>query len=634
MLRQDDAIASLMQDWGQQQGFLPDSEEPKKTTEKRREHGKRKRKLPELTDYPNNSHLAGSHSIWNPYVQAVSFDDEVDAMSSVIPTNPLVEVVRRRAYELFKKDCLEVIQRMIQLPFKVKFSIPSVLEKWHMDAKHKERGRYEGITNLNSRRSYPLMATTVKINAWTRHDIDHYFDPILLSNQSADLLGPLLKEEILRAWNQQQQQQGSGEGSGGPPKLQKKLNQVHKAVYKVIVRTKEVYAKQLQQAATQATLQAAKSRKQPKITRVEEDTLIQITFAGNSFRIHPAYHEKLQRLYERQQQKVRTKDNADDFTFEEALFCMLCRYDMLQGAGLQAGVPGSIMDALLDKLDCRMECFASPLNCRYETFASAFDLDVLFGSRSSFFHLNDLPSGCYQANPPFCDGVIGALSRKMEFLLRNAESDPLMFVVFVPAWKDSKSYQQLLNHKFLSKHLLLDQGKHWYAEGTQHRRQDSFRVASFDTSVFFYQNDAAKESWTVNELLLEAITEAFCQDPGKMDKRSASQNVRSERTLEMKDLTHDDCSSGREKKNIIETKALTRKGTKKANRGKKRDFAGGEEENAAHLDVLKSLGLMSKEDGNDDDEEAANETPKVVEFGSNKRNRKKKRKKKKVESEM
>ncbi|CAJ1966150.1 unnamed protein product [Cylindrotheca closterium] len=618
MLRQDDAIASLMQDWNQQQGFQAPMDKTK-TTEKTRDRGARKRKLPELTDYPNNSYLAGSHSIWNPYVQAVPFDDVEpsvdDVTSSVIPTNPQVEVVRRRAYEAFKKECLEVIQRIIQQPFKVKFSIPSVLEKWHMDAKHKERGKYEGI----NRQRYPLMATTAKINAWTRQDFEHYFDPILLSNQSSDLLGPLLREEVLRAWNQRQ----GSTTDDVPPKLQKKLNQVHRAIHKIIMHTREIYAKQLQQVANQAMLQAAKSRKQPRITRVEENTLIQITHAGNSFRIHPSYHEKLQRLYDRQQQR---KPTSDDFTFEEALFCMLCRYDMLQGAGLQAGVPGSIMDTLLNKLDCRMECFASPLNCRYETFASAFDLDALFGSLSSFFHLSNLPSGCYQANPPFCDGVIGALSRKMELFLRDA-TDPLMFVVFVPAWKESKSYQQLLDHKYLSKHLLLDQGKHWYAEGTQHRRQDSFRVASFDTSVLFYQNDAAKESEPVDESVLEAITEAFCQDPGKMDKQSSPATPKSKTTKStVQTKVTDDVDSSQ--MGIVEKKPSTRKGPKKTNRGKKRAFAGGEEENAAHLDVLKSLGLMSNEDGND--EEKVNETQKVVDFESNKKRKKKKKKKSKA----
>lgn len=611
MLRQDDAIASLMQNWGQQQGYKPSSEEPKKT-EKEIKKRKKERQLPELPDYPNNSYLAGSHSIWNSYVQAVVPDDDGesssdDSMSSVIPTNPQVEVVRRREYEAFKKDCLEVIQRIIQQTFKLKFSIPSVLEKWHMDAKHKERVRYEEI----NRERYPLIANTAQINAWTRKDFDHYFDPVLLSNQSADLLGPLLKEEIMRAWKQQQ---GSLSTNDAPQKLQKKLNQVHKAVYKIIQHTRENYAKHLQQATNQSLAQASKTRKLPKITKVEEGTLMQVTFAGNSFRVHPAYYEKLQRLHDRQQQR-----KPNDFAFEEALFCMLCRYDMLQGAGLQAGVPGSIMDTLLDKLDCRMECFASPLNCRYETFASAFDLDVLFGSQSSFFHLSSLPSGCYQANPPFCDGIIGALARKMDILLRNA-SEPLMFVVFVPAWKDSKSYQQLLSHKYLTKHLLLDQGKHWYAEGTQHRRQDSFRVASFDTSVLFYQNDTAKESWPVDDSLLEAITDSFCQDPGKMDKQTMSRNMKKSSPQKKMD------ESSKSTDETIDTNKPATKNArpKKANRGKKRVFAGGEEENAAHLDVLKSLGIMPEEN-DDEDKDERNETSKVVDFGS--KSKRKKRKK-------
>lgn len=203
---------------------------------------------------------------------------------------------------------------------------------------------------------------------------------------------------------------------------------------------------------------------------------------------------------------------------------MLCRYDMLQGAGLQASVPGRVMDTLLQHLDCRMECFASPLNCRYETFASVFDLDRSFGSLGSFFNLPPsffAAGGCFEANPPFCEGVIEAMNHRIHELLDNTATAPLMFVVIVPAWKESNAYQKgLLQNTFLTEHLFLTNGTHWYAEGTQHRRKGSFRPASFDTSVLFYQNEPAKAKWPIDDVVLDHLKQAFCEDPGNMDKKS------------------------------------------------------------------------------------------------------------------
>eukprot|EP00536_Pseudo-nitzschia_multiseries_P006786 jgi/Psemu1/239661/estExt_Genewise1.C_1490002 len=197
-------------------------------------------------------------------------------------------------------------------------------------------------------------------------------------------------------------------------------------------------------------------------------------------------------------------------SFEEALFCLLCRYDMIQGAGLQAGVPGAIMDVLLHRFDCRMECFASPMNCRYDRFASAFiDVDAPFGSQGSFFELSFSPEdgegghgnenySDSNANPPFCEGLILQLSDKIQRILSPKPNQrPIMIVVFVPAWRESKCYQALLANECLTQHLLLKKGEHWYSEGTQHRRKDSFRVASFDTSILFYQNESAKKLWNV-----------------------------------------------------------------------------------------------------------------------------------------
>lgn len=569
--RNEDAVATFMSEWSQQQGYSKNiaSKDGLKSISP-------KRIISELKDYPNNFHLAGSHSIWNPLVQGPKFHQTKshnDYFASVIPTNPTVEVLRRRSYETFKRDCQDCLQRILK-PWEIKMSIPSMLEKWHMDAKHEEEKKY--FQTQGNRQQYPLLASTSRINALVRQEFDSYFDPILLSKEASYLFPQILKEEAIRAWNVKHKKD---DNRTQPPKLEKKIVQVRKALVPLIMNSRENFAKQLQQAAKQNAMRSSGSKN--KVPKVDlRESLVHVSFVGNTFKVHKAYHVKLQRLFDRHQQR---RNEESEYTFEEAFFCLLCRYDTLQGAGLQAGVPGGIMDVLLDKLGCRMECFASPLNCRYERFASAFELDKLFGSFASFFNLPELPSGCYQANPPFCEGVIGALAAKMKELLSKS-SEPLMFVVFVPAWKESKAYHQLLEHTHLTKHVLLEQGKHWYAEGTQHRRKESFRVASFDTSILMYQNESAKSKWQVDQQhLIDALSEAFCHNPGIMNK-TITQESSTDAILMSKSndvVTNKSLSSSKPKP----------VSSKPKNRGKKRSFVNQEEENRAHLDILERLGL-------------------------------------------
>eukprot|EP00934_Nitzschia_sp_Nitz4_P009475 Nitzschia sp. Nitz4//scaffold72_size95085//86078//87917//NITZ4_004773-RA/size95085-processed-gene-0.38-mRNA-1//-1//CDS//3329557414//9465//frame0 len=231
-------------------------------------------------------------------------------------------------------------------------------------------------------------------------------------------------------------------------------------------------------------------------------------------------HKHAKTLLQQQQQQ------QQQLEWKQVLFCILCRYDMIQGAGLQAGVPGKVMDVLMETLDCRMECFASPFNCRYGQYASAFGLDRCLGSLGSFFAL-ELEEGCFQANPPFCEAFIKRFNLRMLHLLQVAQDNhkSLMFVVIVPTWKKSAAYQSLLDNTFLIHHLQLPQGKHWYTEGTQHRRKASFRVASFDTSLLFYQTTNAQTKWDIVSSTAETLSllqEAFCQDPGQMIKQASS----------------------------------------------------------------------------------------------------------------
>eukprot|EP00644_Phytophthora_capsici_P006038 jgi/Phyca11/539151/estExt2_Genewise1Plus.C_PHYCAscaffold_21059 len=198
----------------------------------------------------------------------------------------------------------------------------------------------------------------------------------------------------------------------------------------------------------------------------------------------------------------------DQRQFESALFSLLLRYDSLDGGGFQAALNEECFDVLLKEFDCKMECFASPLNCRYSRFCSAFlDTDVAFGSVGSFFDFSPR-SGCFEANPPFIPKVIKRMADHMTALL-NAADGPLAFIVIIPAWQDTEGWQQLNASRFNQQHLLIPQKQHGYCEGKQQIRKTRWRIASFDTSVFFWQNSKATNKWPVTEKKLESLKLAF-----------------------------------------------------------------------------------------------------------------------------
>ena len=214
---------------------------------------------------------------------------------------------------------------------------------------------------------------------------------------------------------------------------------------------------------------------------------------------------------------------------------------------MQSAIPPTVFDFLHERFGCECECFASPFNFWLEEksdnllggggqYGSAFgDTDAVFGSIGSFFDLDFLRlaresgSGCFQANPPFASVFIERMCHRMHhfLMMSNNEDDgadedgsiPLMFVIFVPAWSESSGWKTISSSPYLTRHVLLSQKDdvHYYAEGTQHRRalgdKGTHRIASFDTSVFLLQNDAAKDKWLIGDADESKLKTAFAMNP-------------------------------------------------------------------------------------------------------------------------
>jgi phosphorylated CTD-interacting factor 1 len=654
----DDLIASLMQEMGEKQGYCQDEtndDQPGEgqNVQKTSEAGvfnKMSRQLSELQQYPHNSYLAGSHSIWNPLVAGgakISVDETCDPPSGrcnqqipLLPTNLQVEVIRRRVFEKFRLQAQTLIQQALlgggsmaqqqqNQQWARKLPIPAMLEKWHMDAKLQEQRQcLEQVTKQMAKDSVEFSHSVAGANVGEilrrRRELRQsrlpIYDPILLSKQAPSLFRDTLYAEVQKVWKQSQQfkevvNNNVQNTSPLPPKFNKRAQRIQKGLYKLVCEAIDSFESQLSVHASQESMQnhrKGNSQKRAKIKHpADHYGMVQVNFAGVTLKLHANYFEKLQRLFDRNiaRQQEQNISNDEYLPFEDAVFCLLCRYDMIQGAGLQAGLPGSVMDVLLQRFDCRMECFASPLNCRYDRFGSAFpDVDGPFGSRGSFFdwaeRLGEYESEdglCLQANPPFCDGLIAELNKTIsEVLSSDLQSNrqcPIMFVVFVPAWRDANCYQLLLDNPFLTKHILLEQCQHWYAEGTRHRRKDSFRLASFDTSILFYQNEAAKEKWDLASdtgngfLAMEELQDAFCRDPSH--EQQISQEMMKMKADKKSRLEKTDAS-----RQVVDPQPPSNSPTKLTKREKKKRKWTEHGEEKAQLDLLQSLDLDKQDEEN------------------------------------
>jgi len=203
---------------------------------------------------------------------------------------------------------------------------------------------------------------------------------------------------------------------------------------------------------------------------------------------------------------------------------LLARYTAIGGAGFQAAVGDDGFTVLADKLDVNFEAFASPLNCRFETgFCSAFpDTDAPFGSKGSF--LNFWPTtGHFEANPPFVPEIMSEMVVHIDELLEKSQQKgpfksggveseaPLSFVVLVPKWEKVKAWEQLCGSKWLVRKLTIDAAKHGFFDGSQHESSSVYRPSSFDSGIFFLQNEAGKAKWPATDEVIEEFCAAMAK---------------------------------------------------------------------------------------------------------------------------
>ena len=648
MLRGDDDLFSLMEEMGNDGGAEKSGEKCGKKKKKRTRDDDASRPtnssttsvrlLPEVEGYGHTlssttitTVVSASSEIWNPYVHVALSPRASDGLDIVVPTNPHVEILRRRAYEKFKRGFYAIFQstaesaraaegdaklhemkradragaggsnpsgkgnidnqkrkedRTILNQTWGELPSHSILERWHFAAKVEEdmlaRECRSSSSSKVEQEASPTLSASISGNKSTAIIRDAIVmnrrngtsvDPILInlpqkSQQRQDSPPTnLLKEEIVFQWKRERRRKvGIAAGNAklasrdldtvedeldrilGSQKFTRRVGGITGAVKDLAREVESDFIKELGRRASQeASSHAASSTSGGKKKKKRDKSIPKISFGDNngshdlsksqeitvaysglSLKINETHYEKLQILFDRfNTDSTSIPDHRDRFA--SALFALLCRYDMLEGGGLQSSLVGDVFDLLLNRFDCRTECFASPFNCRYERFCSAFpDTDAAFGSLGSFFDFDPtLKSGCFQANPPFISGFIEMMERRMDGHLESTSGKPLMFIVFIPAWKETTGWKALNVSPHLTKHLLLSQktDPHFYCEGTQHRRRGRYRIATFDTSVFFLQNSKARDKWPVTDEIVEELTMAFRRNPDEDGSEKANERA-------------------------------------------------------------------------------------------------------------
>eukprot|EP00941_MAST-03F_sp_MAST-3F-sp1_P002922 g2922.t1 len=405
-----------------------------------------------------------SNRIWCPDVESPSFAVRLNTQlrHKKINSHPQIELVRR--------DCLKTLR--------------GTLEKLCQGANAVKR---DIIGRVKSKSSFQAFEMWHACRLLHDHEVER-----------GDSLVPSGAEDVVAMRRLQRQLRAGGMSFAHSRRVQPELNKASKRVAQVFRRRRD----QCKPGSAQHV----------QIKTVPASATVTLQYKTTRLEMNYEHFKKLEDLY----------TNGNDSTFSKDVFCLLQRYSSLigfytQGAGFQAAMHGDCFDVLRRHLDCRFECFASPLNARYRHYCSAFpDTDVSFGSCGSFFDLSpdklfkgmdddDDDGISFEANPPFVPEIITKMALHIEHLLRNLEKKTLSFVVIIPTWEDCRGHQLLAESKFLRARVTLDQKSHGYCEGAQHIRSvSSFRVATQATSIFFVQNEKGAKKWPITDGLLSS----------------------------------------------------------------------------------------------------------------------------------
>lgn len=111
---------------------------------------------------------------------------------------------------------------------------------------------------------------------------------------------------------------------------------------------------------------------------------------------------------------------------------------------------------LKHEFNVNLELMASPINFQFNLYCSLFyDTDKYFGSLGNYVDVihNSNITGIIYINPPYIELIQNNIVAKILHEL-NKEDRELGCILFLAYWPDSKSYNQVLNSKYLHKKII------------------------------------------------------------------------------------------------------------------------------------------------------------------------------------
>lgn len=246
---------------------------------------------------------------------------------------------------------------------------------------------------------------------------------------------------------------------------------------------------------------------------------LQLNNTYKVFRLNHVFYSKLLSQWENTLSHDNRNDRSSSMTdtdgnviqigsFYSDLYALLARYEALEGFGWQAAIPPSAFTQISRIFNVTCEGFASPFNSHIQSYCSLFsDTDSVFGSIGNFFQFSP-KMGSFQCNPPFVQQVIEKMLDHICQLIRHSNG-PMSFIVIVPAWIDDPFYTSLIECEYTLSNIIIDAKEHFYCDGAQYNRRETYRGAAFDTAVFIIQNYEGALTWPCDERAKGEIRAAF-----------------------------------------------------------------------------------------------------------------------------
>lgn len=366
MIRGDEDLLSIMEAMtrGGNNSTAEAQEKPSKTVPT----CERIRLMPEVEGY-GNSHSpcpenGRSGNIWNPYV-SVCFDDtsssNIRGSPIMPPTCPYVEVMRRRAYEKFKKKYQAAFkwivdngQAKVNTNRKEKTGVDvssvwtalpshSILERFYFASKVEETFHVIENQKIKGLETLPRRADVDQIRRILSKGLEGgiLMDPILISPlHRRKWSDTVLKDEVKFQFTREWKRFAKGKDIGDVDSLysskpfQKRCSKIVKATNDLCVEAESSMFQDLKKKASELILNRGRSttkKSTPKLSfesksEKDSDDVIEyysLTFSGLSFRIGKAHFEKLQRLFDRH--------NTNSQSIEEHQHYFLCDLFFIAG---------------------------------------------------------------------------------------------------------------------------------------------------------------------------------------------------------------------------------------------------------------------------------------------------------------